>query len=285
MKSTNFEVGSGDHRLAGWQAGSGPALVVLHGGPGLSEYTESLLPELTDRYTVIRYQQRGLAPSTTEGPFDVETQVADTVSILDELGLDRAVIIGHSWGGHLLMHLMASHPDRVAAGLVIDPLGAIGDGGEADLGRILGERTTPEAAARAAELDEKALRGEGTAADAIEGLALVWPGYFPDPSSAPPMPAMEMSLAAYAETMASCREHFERQTLVSLLPKTHVPALFLLGEQSPIPPAHGVASAALMPDAKVTVLPNCGHFVWLDQPGSVRLGVDSLYARITPARS
>jgi proline iminopeptidase len=176
------------------------------------------------------------------------------------------------------MHLMAAHPDRVAAALVIDPLGAVGDGGEADLSRILGERITPDAAARAAELDEKALRGEGTAADAIEGLALVWPAYFPDPPSAPPMPPMEISLAAYAETFGSIREHFERQTLVSLLPQTNVPTLFLLGERSPIPPAHGVASAALMPSAEVKVLPDCGHFVWLDQPGSVRAGLESLDA-------
>jgi pimeloyl-ACP methyl ester carboxylesterase len=281
MAISNFEVGTGDQRLVGWKTGSGPVVLVLHGGPGLSEYTESLLGELSDGYTVVRYQQRGLAPSTTSGPFDVETQVADVVSVLDHLGLAQGVILGHSWGGHLLMHLMAAHPDRVAAALVIDPLGAVGDGGEADLARILGERTTPEAAARAAELDERALRGEGTAADAIEGLALIWPGYFPDPPSAPPMPAMEISLAAYGETFESIREHFERHTLESLLPKTHVPTLFLLGEESPIPPAHGVATAALMPSAEVSVLPDCGHFVWLDQPGSVRAGLDSLYGRIS----
>jgi len=281
MAASNFEVGTGDHRLVGWKTGSGPVVVVLHGGPGLSEYTESLLPELTDHHTVVRYQQRGLAPSTTAGPFDVETQVADVLSVLNELGQDRAVVIGHSWGGHLLMHLMAAHPDRVAAGLVIDPLGAVADGGEADLGRILGERITPEAAARAAELDERALRGEGTPADAIEGLGLVWPAYFPDPSSAPPMPPMEISLAAYGETFDSIREHFERQTLVSLLPKTNVPTLFLLGEQSPIPATHGIASAALMPNAEVRVLPGCGHFVWLDQPGSVGAGLDSLITRIS----
>lgn len=281
MAAPNFEVGTGDHRLVGWKSGSGPVVVVLHGGPGLSEYTESLLPELADQYTVVRYQQRGLAPSTTAGPFDVETQVADALSVLDELGQERTIVLGHSWGGHLLMHLMAAHPDRVAAALVIDPLGAVEDGGEADLGRILGERITPEAAARAAELDEKALRGEGTPADAIEGVALVWPAYFADPLSAPPMPPMEISVAAYGETFDSIREHFAHQTLVSLLPKTHVPALFLLGEQSPIPPAHGVASAALMPNAELKVLPDCGHFVWLDQPGSVRAGLESLSARIS----
>jgi len=275
----DFEFGTGSSRIAGWKTGTGPPVLLLHGGPGLSDYMESLLPELTDAYTVIRFQQRGLAPSTTEGPFDVETTLADTIAVLDGLGLDRPVIAGHSWGGHLLMHLIAAHPDRVAAALVLDPLGAVKDGGEADLSRILGERTTPEAAARAAELDEKALRGEGTSADQIEGLALVWPGYFADPATAPPMPPMEISVEAYSQIFESIRQHFERQTLVSLLPNISVPTRFLLGEKCPIPPAHGIASAALLRDAEARVLADCGHFIWMDRPGAVREGLDDLSGR------
>ncbi|HVB14123.1 MAG TPA: alpha/beta hydrolase [Candidatus Dormibacteraeota bacterium] len=285
MNAPDFEVGKREHRLAGWTSGQGPTVVVLHGGPGLSDYTYSLLPELVDSYTVVRFQQRGLAPSTTAGPFDVETQVADTVSVLDGLGLDRPLIIGHSWGGHLAMHLMAAHPDRVAGALVIDPLGAVPDGGEADLSRILGERVTPEAAARSEELDERALRGEGTAADQIEGLSLVWPGYFAVPATAPPMPSMEISVAAYSDTFKSIREHFERQTLVSRLPQISVPTHFLLGAQSPIPNSHGLASAALIPRAEVEVLPGCGHFPWLEQPGSVRAVLDRLRARVVAVSS
>jgi pimeloyl-ACP methyl ester carboxylesterase len=62
--------------IAVWQEGEGPHVLLLHGGPGVSEYTESLAAELQDGYTVTRYQQRGLAPSTTEGPFDVETNIS-----------------------------------------------------------------------------------------------------------------------------------------------------------------------------------------------------------------
>ncbi len=276
----DFEVQAVHGGIAGWKAGSGPAVVVLHGGPGLSDYTDTLEPELVDAYTVIRYQQRGLAPSTTAGPFDVETHVADTVSVLNGLGLDRVLVIGHSWGGHLAMHLIAAQPDRIAAAVVVDPLGAVGDGGEADLGRILGERCLPEAAARAAELDQRALRGEGSAADQIEGLGLVWPGYFADAATAPPMPAMEVSVTAYAETFRSIRRHLELQTLVRSLPQRTVPTLFLLGEKSPIPTTHGFASAALMANAEVRTVPECGHLVWLERPGTVRRGLDSLRARL-----
>src|SRR5580658_760402 len=54
--------------ITGWLAGDGPPVLVLHGGPGLSDYTAPLAAELTDAFGVIRYQQRGLAPSVTSGP-------------------------------------------------------------------------------------------------------------------------------------------------------------------------------------------------------------------------
>jgi NAD(P)-dependent dehydrogenase (short-subunit alcohol dehydrogenase family) len=52
-------------------------VLILHGGPGLSDYTAPLAAELTDAFTVISYQQRGLAPSVTSGPFTVSQHVAD----------------------------------------------------------------------------------------------------------------------------------------------------------------------------------------------------------------
>lgn len=280
MNAPDFEVGEGGNRLAGWRSGEGPPVVLLHGGPGLSDYMDSLASELVDGYDVVRYQQRGLTPSTTAGPFDVETQLADVLAVLDRLTLERPLIVGHSWGGHLAMHLIAAHPERVSGALIIDPLGAVPDGGEAALGPNLHERMTAEAAVRAAELDQRAMRGEGTDADLIEGLALLWPGYFADPPSAPPMPAdLRMSVVAYSETFASIHQHFERETLVTLLPRSQVPALFVMGEGSPIPYSYGVESAALLPHGQSRVLPGCGHIPWLEQPGLIRSHLDDLRAR------
>ena len=50
-----------------WERGSGPPVLLLHGGPGLSDYTSTIVPELEDAYRAVRFQQRGLAPSTSEG--------------------------------------------------------------------------------------------------------------------------------------------------------------------------------------------------------------------------
>src|SRR5436190_11050442 len=78
--------------IVGWLRGSGPRLLLLHGGPGLSEYLDSLAAELAPAFTVFRYQQRGLPPSVTSGERTVDAHVADAIRVLDELGWDRAIV-------------------------------------------------------------------------------------------------------------------------------------------------------------------------------------------------
>jgi proline iminopeptidase len=272
----SFEVSVAGGVISGSRTGSGPPVVMLHGGPGLSDYLGSLDGELTSGYTVYRYQQRGLAPSTTSGPFSVETHANDALAVLQAVAPAGAVVIGHSWGGYLAMHLAAMRSDLIVGLVVVDPLGVVGDGGEADMGRLMQERTPPEAMAKANELDERAMAGNGTAEEAIEGLALVWPAYFADPASAPAMPPMSIDLDCYSQTWESVHDHLSKQTVAGLLPRVTIPTVFVLGAASPIPPEHGLASAALLPAARTEVLENCGHFPWLECPGVVRKALDSL---------
>lgn len=271
-----FDVPVDGGAIVGMTIGSGPPVVLLHGGPGLSDYLGSLDDEVGSGYRMHRYQQRGLAPSTLSGPFTVEKHVEDAVTVLDAVAPEGAYVIGHSWGGHLSMYLAAWHPERVRGLVVVDPLGAVGDGGESEMGRLMQERIPPETLARANELDERAMKGEGSAGDAIEGLALVWPGYFAVPEAAPPMPPMAISLECYSSTWESIRGHFEKDTLAGLLPGLTMPTVFVLGAGSPIPPEHGLATAALVPGAKTEVHDGCGHFPWIERPGVVRSALDEV---------
>ena len=262
--------------ITAWPTGTGSPVLVLHGGPGLSDYTEPLAAEFEDAFRVIRYQQRGLAPSTTSGPFDIDQHIADAIAVLDAAGAERAYVVGHSWGGHLAMHLAVRHPDRLLGLVVVDPLGAVPDGGAGDMGQNLSDRIAPDRAARARELDERAMAGQGTAEDALESLAIVWPGYFSRPDQAPPMPPLGLSVDCYAGTFASIAWHFEHHTLEQGLPALTVPTVLVLGADSPIPSGHGIATAALIPSADYRIEPDCGHFTWIERPGSVRAALDSI---------
>jgi len=266
-RELSLEVEGGS--IVGWMSGEGPPLVLLHGGPGLSEYLRELAAELAPAFTVFRYQQRGLAPSVTEGDRSVEGHMNDLVRVLDGLGWSRPWIAGHSWGGHLAMHFAVAHPERTGVLVVIDPLGAVGDGGTEVFGENLMRQLPDDRRARVEELNAAEERGEQQPGDLVEGLGLLWPYYFADPSGASPMPPMQGDHEGHLETWASVRAHFETGTLEHGLPRLEVPAIFIHGALDPIPAAEIERSAALVPGARIHVLEGIGHFPWLEQPGSV----------------
>ena len=123
-------------------------------------------------------------------------------------------------------------------------------------------------------LDERALRGEGTPEEMVESLALVWPAYFADPAKATP-PTTQISLAAYASGYESMVNELPR--LESSLAGITVPVGLLAGGGGPMPvdlASH--ATAERLPNAWVEVIPDAGHFVWVEAPGSVRRALDRL---------
>lgn len=255
-------------------------LLLLHGGPALSDYMDVLGVEL-DGWWWVRYQQRGLVPSAVSGPFTVERHVADAVAVLDALGIGRAVMLGHSWGGHLALQLALARPDRVAGLVIVDPPGAAGDGGATELGRNLEDRLSPAAAARFGEVAARLGGPDPTDADALESLTLVWPGYFADPAAAPPFPPhMRTSLAAYAGTFASFAEQLAGG-FSEKLGEVRAPTVFVLGERSPLPVSQGERTAALIPSAQVDVIPGGGHLPWHEQPGCVAAALARVRAQAT----
>jgi len=248
--------------------GTGTPLLLLHGGPAMSDYMEMLGPELAG-WRAVKYQQRGLAPSAVCGPFTVERHVADAVAVLDELGIDQAVVLGHSWGGYLALNLALAHPERVTGLVIIDPLGAVDDGGLVEMGQNLGSRLLPSALDQYAEVAARLATPEPTDDDMLESLRLLWPGYFADPQAAPALPSfMRASVGAYAGTFASVAE-LQASGLGERLGGIEAPAVFVLGEKSPMPVSQGERTAALLPRAEVQVVPAAGHLPWHEQPGCV----------------
>jgi len=170
MTETPFVVDTDAGPIAGHENGAGAPLLLLHGGPAMTDYMELLGAEVTG-WRAIRYQQRCLSPSATDGPFTVGQHVADAVAVLDALGVDRAIVAGHSWGGHLALQLAVAHPGRVAGLLIIDSLGAVGDGGVAEMGQELIARLLPDAVPRFQQVAERMSGPDGCDADALESLA------------------------------------------------------------------------------------------------------------------
>lgn len=276
MRGRAFTAAVEGGQVSGWIDGAGAPVLLLHGGPGLSyEYLDDLATEIGDGYEVAAFQQRGIAPSMFDGPYDVDTHLADFRAVLDELGWPTAYVVGHSWGGHLALHVAAAMPERLSGVLCLDPLGGVGDGGSALFEAEMFARLPADRRQRAQQMDEAALAGEGSVEDALEGLRLVWPAYFADWDAAPPMPDYAMSVPAYSECFESLKERLPG--LEASLPTVTVRVGIVAGQKSPMPVEESAnQTAARIPGAWVEVVEGAGHFPWIERPGSVRSALGRL---------
>jgi pimeloyl-ACP methyl ester carboxylesterase len=101
------------------ELGSGPPVVLCHGFPELWYSWRHQLPTLADAgYRALAPDLRGYGgssiPSDVEA-YDILSLCGDLVGLLDELGEERAVFVGHDWGATVVWTLALAHPDRVAA--------------------------------------------------------------------------------------------------------------------------------------------------------------------------
>jgi pimeloyl-ACP methyl ester carboxylesterase len=100
------------------EAGSGPAVVLCHGFPELAFSWRHQLPALAAAgFRAIAPDQRGYGASDRPEPiasYDIHHLTGDLVGLLDALGIERAVFVGHDWGGFVVWAMPVLHPGRTA---------------------------------------------------------------------------------------------------------------------------------------------------------------------------
>jgi pimeloyl-ACP methyl ester carboxylesterase len=124
------------------------------------------------------------------------------------------------------------------------------------------------------------MAGKGTPAESLEGMRLVWPAYFADPENVPAMPAIQVSIDSYSGLIGQITEDTDR--VAAALAKGTVPFGIVAGAGSPIPWGQAArATVELSPRAFLDVVPDAGHFIWLEAPGRVRAGLRRLTDTVT----
>lgn len=102
--------------------GPGPALLLVHGASSnLREFTSSILPALAKNHRVIAFDRPGYGYS--ERPDGEWTDPARIATILldasKQLGIEKPVIIGHSWAGSVVMSALVKMPERISGGVLL----------------------------------------------------------------------------------------------------------------------------------------------------------------------
>ncbi|MCA1556301.1 MAG: alpha/beta hydrolase [Acidobacteria bacterium] len=267
-------MGADGVRLFYRKVGSGKNLIVLlHGGPGSNMNAVWLdLEPLAKKHTVLMYDQRGGGRSEIIKDPDrlkYTDHVRDLEALRQHFGLERVVLVGESWGSGLAALYAMEHPDRVSRLLLLGPMPP----SRALVTRRL-EKTDEriDFSKRLAEFR----RALPTVSDPIalcrEFFGVYRAALFFDPAAASrrrgsscdaPPEGVRNYMVVNDATFGSLGEY----DLTPKLRLLRIPALIVEGEQSipTLDSAHAWSEA--MPNARLLLIPNSGHFPQVEQPG------------------
>lgn len=119
-KNQRITLGNLTFALTNWGR-NGPNLVLLHGLASNRKIWDLVAPILAPQTSLITIDQRGHGESDkpAEG-YDFPTISRDLHLALEELGLIRPIIVGHSWGGNVAVEFASTYPDEVGGIALLD---------------------------------------------------------------------------------------------------------------------------------------------------------------------
>ena len=285
-----------------------PALIMLHGGPGLSEtrFFRLFNAALENSFTVVYWDQRGAGKSfhraIPPATMTVEQFIADLDDLVEvvrtRLEQEKVVIFGHSWGSALGTLYASRFPDKVAGYVGAGQYGDAAAGESASYAFALAEAKRQGKQKAVRQLREigppphtaKQLMVERTWVSRLEGMThpRQWPAL-----ARIAIGVRESSLLDLPRTMRgfqfSLRAMWAESAQLNLLqlaPALEMPVFFFLGRNDHwVPPSASLAyvHALIAPSKEVVWFERSGHELFADEPARFNAAmVDLVRPRIVP---
>lgn len=271
----------GDRRVHAVVSGTGPDVVLIHGAGGNTrDFTYHLVGRLDDRYRVIVLDRPGLGYTdrARDGLDAVWSDRAETPAeqaallqaAVAQLGADRPIVVGHSYGGAIGLAWALDHPEAIAAyvslaGVAMPWEGSLG-GYYTVLGSAPGGALAPLATAFATETQMRA---------AVEGVFApqpVPPGYVDHLGV--PLSLRRDSLRANARQVNTLWPEIDAMS--RRYGELTLPIEIVHGDRDRTVPlaVHSLPLTRLVPSAHLTVLPGVGHMPHHADPQAVVAAID-----------
>jgi pimeloyl-ACP methyl ester carboxylesterase len=271
--------------LAYEREGSGPPVVLLHGWPGARGDYDLLRPLLREVADLIVPDLRGFGDADRHDrppreAYTADAQAASVLGLVDELGLDRPVLVGYDIGSRIAQAVARTRPDAPRALVLSPPLPGGG-------GRILKPAAQREfwyQQFHQLPLADELIDGQPAAVRAY--LGHFWE-HWSAPGWSPPAGMLDALVRSYARpgafrasiawyragSGAVARAATERAPEPGQ--RLPVPTTVVWGAHDPLfPPAWSDRVGAFFADAELHVVPTSGHFVPLEAPAALAEAVE-----------
>ncbi len=212
------------------EQGTGIPMMLCNGGPGCCDYLGTVAECIDDVAQVYRFEPRGCGRSSSAGPYDLPTTLADLEALRVALGHVRWVVGGHSWGADLALAYALEYPKHVLALAYISGAGVQNDRewhAVYQAGRDAGRDQTP---------------------------AFEYP----------------VNLEVNRTGNASWRRFIKGPMLLRRIADLNVPMLAVYGSEDIRPSWPVEQIVHLMPNARYELIEGAGHCVWLTHAPELR---------------
>jgi pimeloyl-ACP methyl ester carboxylesterase len=267
LKPAQHEIVLHGHRVSYRTAGdSGPVVLLIHGIVGCAEQWDQVVPLLAERYTVVAPDLLGHGQSAKpRGDYSLGAYAASVRDLLVALGHRRATVVGHSLGGGVAMQFAYEYPP-FAERLVLVSSGGLGR----EVHLLLRAATLPGSEVVLPLIAHERLHGVGGALVGLLGrlglqagtdLAEMARGYG-SLADAGARQAFIHTLRAVLDIGGQRVSATDRLYLAALLP-----SLIIWGGQDPLIPAeHAAVANRGLPNSRLEVFEDAGHFPQLHDP-------------------
>ncbi len=262
--------------------GKDKPIIVLHGGPGLNhEYLLPNLLKLAGNHRVIFYDQRGSGKSVPtdldEDSINIQQFVNDLEVLRKSLGIEKFILVGHSWGGMLAMQYATKYPDRISAMILMNSLPCTSKGIQEYMEEYRKRMKTVDKEIAAIQSSKEFVSGEPrTVASFCRTMFKTYCFNSEDVQKISFNFTSDSTISSLKVTDIFLSS-FILKPDIDLRPKLRelqIPTLLIHGDFDPIPVSAAVEISTAIPDSQLVLIERCGHFSYIEKPKEVFEAID-----------
>lgn len=245
-------------------------LILVNGGPSLSSYMSTLGVQLSDRYKIVEYFQKGTPenPTTNKDELTLRSHVLDLKNVIESNRGSQIVLIGHSWGASLALFFLSENSGVIHKTIIIGSA-PLND----EAGKLFGEniqlRLTEESKSKLQEIKSDFDKAESDDQKNMlmqKRLTIIGPTYHLDHKTEDNFSNLKWNYTTFVTSIDSLWNFIDEGNIPKALDKISDPVVAFHGDFDPIPmkETFNLLSNHIK-GVKTIEVKESGHFPWLEK--------------------
>jgi pimeloyl-ACP methyl ester carboxylesterase len=245
----------GNHKLYYELVGQGHPLVMIRGVGSNVDHWYDQVPALSQKFKLLLFDNRGIARSSDPGgPFSIGDMAADTIALMDAVGIKKAHVLGYSMGGMIAQEMTLNYPQKIAGLILV----------ATDCGISLRIKAEPEATRLFSEMIRL---GTDEAKIEAAGCLFAKQTFMNNPQVIQRYTEVSQRYPASQRMLAKQWAAVTQHNACMRLPHISSPTLAITGSEDVlIPPQNAAILAERIPDAQMISIDGGGHLFLIEQP-------------------